>query len=88
MKLLLLRFWLVFHLAEEPDEIDVFGGLCTVISLPLNLIAWLNMAQANCVLSLIISLLSVAWLCMRLYVEWGKIKIRKVPQTANDDEDQ
>lgn len=69
MKTLLLRFWLLFHLAEEPDEIDVFGGICTLIALPLNLTAWFDMAAVNGLLSIIISLLSIAWLTMRVYRE-------------------
>jgi membrane protein implicated in regulation of membrane protease activity len=89
MKTILLRFWLIFHLAEEPDEIDIFGGVCTLVALPINLAAWLsNMTTLNAILSLIISLLSVAWLTMRVYREWGPTKEYHHKQRLLDDEEQ
>ena len=86
MKLLIHRIWLVFDHAEQPDEIDVFGGVCTVFALPINLIAWLtNMNALNAVLSLLISVLSVAWLSMRVYREWGPTKEHYRQQKQDND---
>ncbi|WP_080056718.1 hypothetical protein [Spirosoma aerolatum] len=74
MKLLIQRFWLLFELAEQPDEVDIAGGICTGLAIPLNLIPLFSMATINGLLTIIISLLSIAWLCMRVYREWGITK--------------
>lgn len=86
MKLIFHRIWLVFDHAEQPDEIDVFGGICTTIALPVNLVAWLSsMNTLNAILSLLISLLSVAWLTMRVYREWGPTKEHYQKQQQESD---
>ena len=87
MKLLLQRVWLVFDLAEQPSEVDIFGGTCTLIALPLNVTAWLNMATINGFLTILISLLSLAWLSMRVYREWGATKKYMAAQAAQKDLD-
>ncbi|OJW76299.1 hypothetical protein [Spirosoma sp. 48-14] len=87
MKLFLLRFWLLFNLADGPDEVDIAGGICTGLAIPLNLIPLFSMQTINGFLTIVISLLSVAWLSMRCYREWGATKKYIATQKAQDDEE-
>ena len=83
---LVQRLWLLFDLAEEPDEVDIFGGFCTLVALPANLTTWLfTMNTLNGILSLVISILSIAWLLMRVYREWGATKEHIQKQLKEDE---
>lgn len=89
MRLLLLRFWLVFNLAEDSDEIDIFGAICTVLAFPLNVTAWItNMTTINAVLSIVMSVLSILWLIMRVYREWDATKDHITKKIRTPDEAQ
>lgn len=88
MKLLFHRFWLLFDLAEKPNEVDIAGGICTGLAIPLNVIPLFTMADLNAFLTILISLLSLAWLSMRVYREWGATKKYIASQAHNDHTDE